>query len=323
MSTSPTRTTVAHIHPSPIPHFLRTNRIPSESGLQAIRESIATAQSDISQLDADIIHRRGVTEQLIQERDGLKQYVNEHAAFLTPARRMPAEIWSEIFLHCLPYGCTGKDFLASAVTERGVFSLDNASALLMQVSRDWTAIARSQPKLWSFISLDTRDIPVTRLHESNVVHAWLRRSHQVLLNVIVTRTSPSYHDGPNYFRRPAVLAVLQQSHRCQFAYLWVPLFFLAVGLPLKGNVPNLEELHLSFIGAGVTDSQPHDVDFFLDAPRLSRVTIHHPPPFPVVDLQLPWPQLTHFSHLKFDSEEGNRSGLCGLLQLVPSLVHVR
>ena len=316
MSSPPTRT--AHSHSSPIPHLLRTNRIPSELELQAIRESIATAQSDISQLDADIAH--GIQEGLIEERDALQQYVNEHVAFLTPARRMPADIWSEIFLHCLPYGCTGKDFLTSGATEYGVFDLEHAPALLMRVCRDWTAIAGSHPKLWSFISLETGEIPVNRLPGPNLVQAWLRRSHEIQLSVIVTRSSRPAFD---YFQRPAVIAVLEQSHRWQFARLSVPLFFLETVLPLKGNVPHLEELHLSFLRAGMNDSQPKVVDFLLDAPKLRRVTIHHPPPFPIVDLQLPWAQLTHFSHLEFNPEDRARLELSGLLQLVPTLVHVQ
>jgi hypothetical protein len=89
-------------------------------------------------------------------------------------------------------------------------------------------------------------------------------------------------------------------------------------LPLKGNVPNLEELHLSFTHGSATQLQ--DVDFFLDAPKLRRVTVHHPPPFPLVDLKLPWAQLTHFSHINFIRDQRN---LCALLQSVPSLVHVQ
>ncbi|KAF8240660.1 hypothetical protein L208DRAFT_1231904, partial [Tricholoma matsutake] len=140
---------ITNIPVSPIPHLLGTNKVPSNTEAQAIRESIAGVQLDITAKDAEIVHAQIVLDRLIDERKALEEYKNEHAAFLTPARRLPPEIWSEIFSHCLPtVAGEGLLLLAHSAREFMAFNPRNVPALLLRVCRDWTTIALSSPRLW-------------------------------------------------------------------------------------------------------------------------------------------------------------------------------
>jgi hypothetical protein len=53
---------------------------------------MAALQFNISRTDADITYVRVVLENLMEEREVLKESMDEHRAFLTPARRVPSEI---------------------------------------------------------------------------------------------------------------------------------------------------------------------------------------------------------------------------------------
>ena len=298
---------------SPIPHLLGTNKFPSEAEARAIRESIAAVQLDISQKDTDIAHARLVLDQLIEERKALKSYENEHAPFLTagPARRLPAEIWSDIFFYCLPTMVnSAKDFVA--------FSPRNAPALLLRVCHDWTTIALSSPRLWSLIDLSTFDLPWYSRYAETLVQTWLKRSQQALLSVNLDTYSLTHNQMISFSETPATRTVLEQSYRWRAAKITLFLALVDMFLPLKNNLPALEELHLKFDDTRTTHVQLRDVDFFWNTPKLCRVAIYQSPPLPITDIKLPWTQLTHFSFRQGQSI----TVLLTLLRLAPNLLSV-
>ncbi|KAF8220118.1 hypothetical protein L208DRAFT_1057055, partial [Tricholoma matsutake] len=130
---------------------LGTNGVPSAAEAQDIRASIDAVHLDISKLDADIAHAQRVVRQLTKEREALQTYATEHTALLTPARRVPVDIWSEIFMHCLPAteALTDSQTIKHANHDELLsFGPRVAPALLLRICKDWTAIALSSPRLW-------------------------------------------------------------------------------------------------------------------------------------------------------------------------------
>jgi hypothetical protein len=298
---------------SPVPHLLGTNKVTCAVECLKIQDSIAAVQPAISQLDNDIACVQRVLERLTMERKVLQDYSNDHALLLTLARRVPTDIWLEIFSHCLPQG----DLLSCKPTDvlDGIsdFSPRHAPTLLLQICSDWRAIAISSPRLWSLIPLHSlcNQVP------SFVVQAWLRRSHQAALTVILR---PSSDELPTFFHSPAMRAVCEQSHRWQSVSITLPLSFdfISVFSPLKNNLPALEELHIDFEPLFQYGPQ---LEIFYNAPKLRRVTIYRPPPFLISSFELPWKHLTHFSSKRYHPF-GNIAALLNLLHSAPHLLEV-
>ena len=307
------------VPPSPIPHLLGTNKVPSTAEAQSIRALIAAARSDISHLDAGIARAQHVLAQLIKEREALKVYVDEHAAFLTPARRMPDEIWSEIFLHCLPTTDVIRNGQRSRASDQDPMELTSfgpgvAPALLLRVCRDWAFIALSSPRLWSLIDLGASSHYLITDLTPVLIQTWLTRSQQAPLTVMLS----NYPYSISSFENAPARAVLAQSHRWRVANMQLWHASMDVFLSLRNNLPELEELQLQF--QGVTDSHLPGLDIFGDAPKLRRVTIHGPPQYPFAEIKLPWAQLTHFSLKELDGRSIH--DLSSVLQLAPDLLEV-
>ncbi|KAJ7982993.1 hypothetical protein DFH06DRAFT_904033, partial [Mycena polygramma] len=64
--------------------------------------------------------------------------------------RLPVEVNSEIFIHCLPSGPEGFD---SIKYDRMKPRSRNAPLLLLQICRTWRDIALGTPRLWSTVKL--------------------------------------------------------------------------------------------------------------------------------------------------------------------------
>ena len=309
---------MTNILSSPVSHLLGTNKVPHAAECEKIRESIAAVQPLISQLDEDIARVQRVLERIIKEREVLKEYVNEHALLLTPARRVPVDIWSEIFFHCLPQG---DDLFASNPDEvpdclSGRLSPRHPPTLFLQVCSSWRNIALSSPTLWSSIPLHS---PYTQVPLS-VVQTWLKRSQQAPLTVILT---PSSDELFTLLRGPAARAMFEQSHRWRSVRIKLPIYSLPVFSLLKHNLPELKELYIDFDSVFPPRyfDRLQELDIFLDAPKLRRVTIYGPPPFIPAKLELPWEQLTHFSSRR-PSQPNSMAAFRILLQSAPHLQEV-
>jgi hypothetical protein len=295
---------------SPTPHLFGTNGVPSEAESQEIRESIAAVQANISQLDVDITRARRVVERLLKEREALNEYASEHAVFLTPARRLPAEIWSEIFSHCLPE-CRVDDM--GLRSHSWTFSPRYPPEVFLQVCNDWKSIALSSPRLWSSIHLYRS----SRVPPTNMIENWLMRSHPTPLNVILELDEEMITCSD-------ASTVLQQSHRWRSASISIPIYSWSPFSLLKNNMPELEELHIAFESdtLGTLPPPPHilvQIDFLSNAPKLRRVALGKAPSYNIADVKLPWAQLTHFSSPNYLSSYNQ---LAALLQSAPELLEV-
>ncbi|KAK1221267.1 hypothetical protein PQX77_015927 [Marasmius sp. AFHP31] len=129
----------------PESHFTRvlhTNYVPSAKELNEIRHLVTEPQERIRKLDEEIAS-------LQAQRDELQRFVNGHFALMAPFRRFPADIWGEIFAHCLPTNnlnvavCTDKE----------------APLLLTTICRAWREIALNTPRLWSSVHISVSDTP--------------------------------------------------------------------------------------------------------------------------------------------------------------------
>lgn len=97
-----------------------------ESIMDSRAQAVDSRQSpgSLDKFDADIETSRSMLKSLRMQRDQTHITLETHRALLSPIRRLPSEVLSEIFLHCLP-----KDKFVQA-------SVAACPLLLAQVSSD-------------------------------------------------------------------------------------------------------------------------------------------------------------------------------------------
>ncbi|KAJ7020843.1 hypothetical protein C8F04DRAFT_1315853 [Mycena alexandri] len=152
-------------------HLLRSNEPPQEAQIPVIRDIISDDKNRISLLDAEIvslqsqIHNLNATlAQSLQKRNDAKLHALQHHCILSPIRRVPPELISEIFGRV----CGG---------EAG----KRLPWYLGHISRSWRHTALSLGHLWSSITVELHlsktDVLMASMEEQ------LRRAARVSLDV--------------------------------------------------------------------------------------------------------------------------------------------
>ncbi|KAK1227315.1 hypothetical protein PQX77_009689 [Marasmius sp. AFHP31] len=130
----------------PESHFtsvLHTNYVPSSKELKELHHLVLEPQEQIRKLDEEM-------KRLQTQRDELQRFVNSHRALAAPFRRLPADIWGEIFVYCLP-----KNQLNVAVC-----TVKEAPLMLTTICRTWREVALNTPRLWNSVHIFSTGQPV-------------------------------------------------------------------------------------------------------------------------------------------------------------------
>ncbi|KAF5332727.1 hypothetical protein D9611_005463 [Ephemerocybe angulata] len=125
--------------------LLDTNHIPSLEEVYQLKAQLQEWDDIIAKVAADRKALEQVQAYLKDQHELCVEYRRRHIAALEPTQRVPDEILSTIFIHCLPnsdiqqwpeHMCIGKDYPAVA---------------LSGVCRRWRRVALTTPRLWSYI----------------------------------------------------------------------------------------------------------------------------------------------------------------------------
>ncbi|KAF7309152.1 F-box domain-containing protein [Mycena kentingensis (nom. inval.)] len=111
-----------------------TNAVPTDVEARLIRASMSAPQEELARLDALIATSTA-------RRQSLCDYIAACDALLSPARRLPPEVVSEVFLACLPD------------EHNPSMSAQDAPLKLGHICRAWREIALSNPRLWSSVHI--------------------------------------------------------------------------------------------------------------------------------------------------------------------------
>ncbi|KAJ7025377.1 hypothetical protein C8F04DRAFT_1128787 [Mycena alexandri] len=130
--------------------------------------SVDELQARIDAISADIDRQKNILKQLERSKSALQRQLNN---IRDPVARLPLELSSEIFLHCLPR--------APSLTPQ-VHTV--APLLLLQICNGWTDIALSTPTLWATIRMGL-EAPGVELLE-----VWLQRAHNCGLSISLLST---------------------------------------------------------------------------------------------------------------------------------------
>ncbi|KAK6977597.1 hypothetical protein R3P38DRAFT_3123741 [Favolaschia claudopus] len=162
---------------SPFTQHLGTNYCPLDDEVLEIRSLLAEPTRQLLVLDEEISQLQKSIEKLTEKRKTLSGYIEEHRALISPIRRIPQDVLSEIFFACLP-------------THRNcVMTTSEAPLLLGRVCSSWRTLSLSTPRLWASLHITqpggsgASNESITQRFEA--MKMWLRRSGQCPLSISV------------------------------------------------------------------------------------------------------------------------------------------
>ncbi|KAJ7780110.1 hypothetical protein DFH07DRAFT_463426 [Mycena maculata] len=117
--------------------LLTTNEPPQGAEFPFIQSVILKTDAHLACLDEEILRLRDRLEQLEEERRVLSEYRAQNTGILSPLRRMPPEILSEIILWTVP----------TIPDARAGLDLENSPWALTHISSRWRAVSTSTPSL--------------------------------------------------------------------------------------------------------------------------------------------------------------------------------
>ncbi|KAF9024454.1 hypothetical protein BDZ89DRAFT_1162263 [Hymenopellis radicata] len=249
----------------PFHHLSMSNLPPTDRELSDIQTTILPAlDQDILDVDSDaaVTTARLALASFEQERDALKDIKQNYENIISTRRRIPPEIWSEIFL----YG----HFLES-LDRSEVFHWPSRTIWqLSQVCQTWRNLAFSLHSCWSSIVLKFPLLRSASERDVELLAFVLERSHQHLLDITFIRNS--VEDLP--FLRRMREKVFAESYRWRTACLIDRHVLKSSDLlyaPLRGRMPQLELLDLRHVRG--LDSDNTVISAFKDCPRLVTVVL--------------------------------------------------
>ncbi|KAJ6580866.1 hypothetical protein B0H19DRAFT_844203, partial [Mycena capillaripes] len=124
---------------------LNRNEPPEDSEVLFIRSVISETNTRLRLLDEKIVKLQNTLNQLEEDPRSLLRYRMRNSEILSPLRRMPSEVLSEIFSWISP----------SLRTElaRRRFDVEDSPWVLTHISSRWRAVSISTPSLWSRIAI--------------------------------------------------------------------------------------------------------------------------------------------------------------------------
>lgn len=202
-------------------------------------------------------------------------------SLLSPIRRLPPELMTEIFMHCLPR----QRFIRPAP--------DQAPLLLAQICATWRRASISTPSLWTSLELhgfqtDTlgdEPLPEETQRINDLLYTWFSRAEDCPLSLsvlddslLLTSVSKKLDDLAGRWQHLSVL-VSEHTHRC---------------LDPSYEYSSLESFKLHTL-EGLDEVLVHDLSgSLLNAPQLTRFVWKNDMP-QSTPIEMLWENLTHLT----------------------------
>ncbi|KAK7049118.1 hypothetical protein R3P38DRAFT_2872750 [Favolaschia claudopus] len=207
--------------------------------------ALSELQKEIADLSSEIEAQKALLDDLISRRRRAQRNLN---AVLDPMARLPVELQSKIFVHCL---CIDEDEGASRPDPK------LAPMLVSNVCQLWRDIALSTPELWTHLRMEgsPRGANYSQLYGS-----WLERSRPLPVSLTLASTSV-LAEGVNHLIDCSAQRVEEFS-----------LLLLADSNP--HHTPILPLHYLKKLVVALQDRQRFSVDQWLNLMRMSPGLLH-------------------------------------------------
>ncbi|KAJ7654643.1 hypothetical protein DFH06DRAFT_518532 [Mycena polygramma] len=259
------------------PILLNSNEPPLDSDVPVVQSAISQADRRLARLGNEIAQLRDRLQRLEEERDRLSSSRARICAILSPLRRMPPEVLSEIFGWTLPLG---KDSL-----KRRKFRITDSPWVFTHVSCRWRAVAVRNPLLWSLVAITYSDTDPSTAYPLPMVETQISRAHTFKIH---------FHGYESSDSRPQfqiLQCLAKHASRWEELSLTVTSGFSPLLEGLRGRVPVLRRLYIQWDtrkGQTAVDS----VDCFESAPSLVDVSVNNE--FRIIPFSFPAQQFTRY-----------------------------
>jgi hypothetical protein len=236
---------------------------------------------NIVELDKEMARIKEVLTRISSRRKEICAEIEQHETLLSPVRRLPDELLSEIFIHCLPSLPTFPES-SEALTYQ-------TPLLLAQICSRWRAVALATPAIWSDIRAFRVD-PWRTVRSKDIIallKTFLRKSGRHPLSLALRDGCPNAQ----------VDAALPFRDRWQYLELSLSSESIDALAPIRGALSSLRSLTVN--NHSYDSINPATLDIFEIAPQLHVVKLVYK--YPTHQwIKLPWAQLTEFSLERVD-----------------------
>ncbi|KAK1226016.1 hypothetical protein PQX77_011015 [Marasmius sp. AFHP31] len=137
----------------PHPHIAATSYRSGDYAQDAeIARWISEEESELSKFQAEISRIRSILASMELRESELTERISERKSLVSSVRRLPSELWAEIFALCMGVSTSGQASLAVSKSD-----WNNVSApplVLSHVCSRWRSILHTTPNLWSTLDVN-------------------------------------------------------------------------------------------------------------------------------------------------------------------------
>lgn len=289
------------IPPSPFRQFHRTLQVPDTSEAVTINNYISNVDVLIDTLDTDLELLNDFMDQIKCKREGMQQAHAAHESMLSPIRRLPREILTEIFGLCCPSS-------PKQSSPREIL----APFALSAVCYSWREMVVGIPKLWSQISLND-----TVRWSEILFKKWIQRSANTPLSIYIDIDSGALHlDKVD----PISLLPLLTAVSCRWRTASIRLSqsnILAYLQPIKGRLSLLESLYIESVRDD--ELEPiQSIDFFDNSLKLLQTQLGSP-----IRMESLFGTFHRLTHLDISIYFGDVTTCLDTLNSSPNLLELR
>ncbi|KAJ7590745.1 hypothetical protein C8J56DRAFT_1024556 [Mycena floridula] len=271
--------------------FVVNNEPPLDSEVRSLLDIIAATSFHISQVDKEIAKHTATLRELASKRHALQKCMNDCRAITSAMRRMPNEIWAEIFT-----------FARDDEWNNDIkLTLDPVSVpwKVSRVCSTWRTCAIAHSGLWTSVFLDLQP-KAGRKHD--LLQLYLSRAGDRLLSDVIMGAD---YNATLDVSNPILQTILLTSPRWKRLELVMPATWYHAFDGLRGRLPFLETLNLI---DNTTEEAPLHPQFrmFELAPMLKSV--HGLADF-TARFALPWSQLAEYRSYNNEQPSSNLSNM--------------
>ena len=235
---------------SPLSKYLVNNNPPSEEEIIEVEKIKAGPVYELQATDALIFDVQRTLNSLLEKRNALQSSVDRCNSIISLVRRVPVELWRDIFAYCL-------------FTHRNpTISYSEAPLLLTHVCSLWRSIALTTPRLWTRIYIPifytVRDpiwaVTPTHLdrpelsdfiadkmeYRCTMIQEWLSRAGSLSLSISLSTQSA---EPLQPVHRQLLDIIIQSLDRCQHLELSLIMMGDAFKILMRVRAAQLPRLH--------------------------------------------------------------------------------
>ncbi|KAK7033487.1 hypothetical protein VNI00_012708 [Paramarasmius palmivorus] len=268
---------IERIANQPIPaHALRSDYVLTEAEAAQTHEMIKDEKELLKEYDEKISWYQDAVDKLKEGRKAAEERLSNRQAMVSGLRRIPVEVWDEIFTLACPTiilgECDTRNYYPFHIPHEG--PIQATAHTLSLTCAAWRKIVTSRPRLWSTISFDIyHQCQQTDIRP--LVRTYLRYSAKAPLHISIWdarrrcgtfASVRAYHEGLEKKTVDAYRSILRQMHRCASLELqvrWEALSPYVTGMSLI----SFPRLHIFSHDVSVDDDQDSKSAWFWRAIR--------------------------------------------------------